>query len=83
MEARLKALVEDRESPAEVAAWAWEFIRYDDPELYPPVDDPVVWKALDRLAGADLSASPDELLHGVEDFEQWLRELQRSTPPVP
>ena len=76
VEARLALLIEDEETRGEVAEWASEFFNYDDPEIYPPVDDPVVWRALTQLSGADLQTSPSDFLHGQEDFRAWLLELR-------
>ncbi len=83
VEARLALLIENEETRVEVAEWASEFITYDDPEIYPPVDDSVVWKAIDQLSGADLEVSPGEFLHGQEDFRAWLQELREATPDAP
>ena len=71
-------LIEDEGTRVEVAEWASEFITYDDPEIYPPVDDPGVWQAISQLAGADLQVSPSDFLHGQEDFRAWLQELRSS-----
>ena len=78
VEARLALLIEDEETRGEVAEWASEFFNYDDPEIYPPVDDPAVWRALTQLSGADLQTSPSDFLHGQEDFRAWLLELKHA-----
>ena len=79
IEARLVLLIEKEDTRAEVADWASEFTTYDDPEIYPEVDDPAVWKALTQLAGADLQTSPSEFLHCQDDFRAWLVELRQAT----
>lgn len=55
----------------EAADWALDVMQGDDEEL----TDRVIWRALDRLAGADLLQAPGEYLHGPEDFAQWLAEF--------
>lgn len=42
--------------------------------------DPVVWRALVRMAGADLTSSPGVWLHPRADVLAWLREVQVELP---
>lgn len=58
----------------DVAAWAVQWVRRDDPG----VSDPVVWSALTHLAGADLRVGPDDYLHGEEDIHAWIDELENA-----
>ena len=78
--ARLEELVQS-DGPGEraaAAAWAAEYIAFDDPQVYPEVEDPAVWAALTALSGADLPTTDRAYLHGRADFEQWLGELRRA-----
>lgn len=72
MLARLVAGKVDRE---QAANWAMARIK-DEGEQY---SDPIAWRALDRLSGADLENEPGVYLHGEEDFGAWLSELDRRT----
>ena len=71
--ARLDALAADPSSAtrATVADWAAEYLRFDDPQLYPDVSDPVVWDALVALSGADLPSTDRPFLHEAPDFASW------------
>jgi len=42
----------------------------------PGVDDPVVWRALDNLAGADAVSTDRQFLFEEVDFRAWLEELR-------
>lgn len=57
----------DREA---VASWAWQWVVNDV-----DVDDPVVWEALNCLAGADAPTIDREYLHGQLDFKAWREAL--------
>ena len=76
--ARLEALLADHSAAARenAAAWAVEYILFDDPQLYPEVRDAAVWNALTQLAGVDLRDAPDLFLHETEDVAVWLDELR-------
>jgi hypothetical protein len=63
----------------EASAWATEYVVFDDPQLYPEVEDAAVWEALQALSGADLPATDREFLHGAEDFAAWREDL--ACPP--
>ena len=73
---RLEELVQGEVARSEVADWASELITYDDPQIYPDVNDSAVWRALTQLAGADLPATDREFLHDENDFSAWLSELR-------
>jgi hypothetical protein len=49
-----------------------EYIVYDNPQIYPQVEDLVVWDALIALSGADLPSTDRQYLYEIEDFQQWL-----------
>jgi hypothetical protein len=70
-----RALIERQKTPEEVSNWATEFIIYDDPQIYPEVNDSVVWEALKALAGADLPSTDRKYLYEATDFEEWLQKL--------
>ena len=42
----------------------------------PGVDDPVVWRALDNLVGADAVSTERPFLFEESDFQAWLAELR-------
>ena len=42
------------------------------------VDDPVVWDALNNLAGADAPSTDRDFLFGEDDFRAWLGELRQT-----
>jgi hypothetical protein len=65
-------LLTGRRSREDVAGWAGQWVNAS----IPTVDDPVVWKALGELAGADLRVSPHEYLHSDADFHLWLDNLE-------
>jgi hypothetical protein len=71
---RLVDLLTEAKTREEVADWAAEWIRMDDPD----VEDSVVWSALRHLAGADLQTAPGEYLHHDPDFHAWLDELENA-----
>jgi hypothetical protein len=76
VEAKLVDLINGVITREEVSEWASEYIVYDDPQIYPEVENPVVWDAICKLSGAD-SISTDRLyLHGPEDFRIWLDEIR-------
>lgn len=68
---RILALVGNDSARELVSNWAAQWIRQQDPN----VEDPVVWQAVQRLAGADLRASRTTYLHGEQDFLAWLKDL--------
>ena len=39
-------------------------------------DDPVIWRALNNLAGADAPSTDRPFLYEEVDFRAWLAELQ-------
>lgn len=55
----------------EAAAWAWQWVAAGDPG----VDDPVVWQALNALAGAASPSTDRAYLYERADFEAWLAEF--------
>jgi hypothetical protein len=56
---RILALIGSDEQRQVVSGWAARWIRLPDPH----VEDPVVWQAIQRLAGADLRGSRTTYLH--------------------
>ena len=75
IETRLVELLAGKQSREEVANWASQWIRAEEPG----VDDPAVWKALNELAGADLITIDRPYLHEEVDFRAWLEELRTSS----
>jgi hypothetical protein len=71
---RLVDLADGRITPEEAAAWAGQWVN-DVDNL---VKDPVVWDALDALAGAAIEVAPGEPLHGDMDFRHWLEEFDNA-----
>lgn len=76
VKARLVSLVDESGNPAEVADWAMALIENGDPELR----DEKVWRALERMSGADLMTAPGTYLHGPQDFEIWLADFIERQP---
>ena len=74
MEARLLALIEGHLSRDDATGWAMQWVAADRPG----VDDDVVWKALNELAGADAVSTDRPYLFEEVDFRAWLDELRRS-----
>jgi len=68
---RILALIGSDESREVVSDWAARWIRLPDPNI----EDPVVWTAIQRLAGADLRISKEKYLHTDEDFMAWANDL--------
>lgn len=64
---QLAGLAGGTRSPSEVDDWARPWVTGDL-----RIDDAPVWQAITKLHGADLLAAPGEILHGREDFQQWL-----------
>ena len=75
MKEALVGLLTEERTREEVANWAAEWVRMDDPG----VEDTVVWVALRQLAGADLQTAPGEYLHHDADFHVWLDELENAS----
>ena len=69
--ARLEGLASGDVPPTEVADWANEYLVFDNPQMYPSVQDELVWEAIGLLAGADLKDGPKSYLHGPDDFQVW------------
>jgi hypothetical protein len=69
---RILALIGNDESREVVSNWAAQWIRLP----YPNIDDADVWKAIQRLSGADLRLSKEKYLHTDQDFLAWARDLQ-------
>lgn len=71
----LRSLIQGHKTREEVSAWATEYIVFDDPAIYPEVEDEAVWEALEALTGANLISTDRPYLYGAEDFQNWLDEL--------
>jgi hypothetical protein len=69
--ARILLMLRDEAARSEGANWAAQWISSPSPQ----VEDPVVWRALTQIAGADLLVSPGSFLHSSDDFRDWLSEL--------
>ncbi|MEU1630202.1 DNA-binding protein [Streptomyces sp. NPDC020096] len=69
---RLRLLASGEAAPDEVSDWAMEVMESDSEQLV----DERLWRALDRLSGADLMSDPGVYLHTREDFKDWLREFE-------
>lgn len=74
---RLVGLACGETPPEQVATWALSTMGGNSVELR----DADLWRALDRLGGADLTSGPGEYLHTREDFAGWLREFEGSGRP--
>ena len=74
---RLTALIQDDSAEARAAAadWAGEYIRFDDPQIYPEIKEPALWEAIGLIASADLISTDRPFLYGPEDFASWQAEL--------
>jgi len=72
VEARLRELISGALGRDEATAWAMQWIA----AATPGVDDPVVWRALGNLAGADAVSIDRPFLFEEIDFQAWLAELR-------
>lgn len=72
---RLRELIREPGAREATADWATEYIIYDDRQIYPPVDDPVVSEMLQRLSAVDLPSTDRRYLYEDVDFVAWLEEL--------
>jgi hypothetical protein len=72
VELRLNDLIAGRIRREPIADWAKQWILPDAPH----VDDPAVWRALTKLAAADMVTTDRPYLYGEEDFRDWLAELE-------
>ena len=68
---KLEDLANGDISPQVAADWALKAMEGDEPDLR----DDAVWRALDRLSGADLRESPGVYLHDSDDFTSWLEDF--------
>lgn len=73
----LRGLLAGRLSREEVSRWAHRWVGAAEPGI----DDPVVWRSLTRLGGADLRAGADEYLYYDPDFHSWLDEVEDALDP--
>ena len=82
---RIQALLVDSSPSArdKASEWASEFVVFDDPAVYPVVDDPVVWEAIVKLSGVDLPTTDREFLLGPEDFREWLTAVRTASGSEP
>lgn len=74
LEARLNELISGELARDEATAWAMRWVAAPDAG----VDDPVVWRALNNLAGADAPSIDRDFLFGEDDFRSWLDELRQT-----
>ena len=61
----------------EVSNWATEYVLFDDPQIYPEIEDPLVWETICKLSGSDSRISEGTYLYSGEDFERWLAEFEK------
>lgn len=80
---KLEALACGLGSPQEISRWAaaWLLIDQTSGTELRIVDWPV-WRAINRMVGADLQVRPGVNLHGTDDFRAWLAELQSNPAPT-
>ena len=72
---RLRELIRDPAAREASADWATEFIVFDDPQIYPPVEDPMVSEMLQRLSAVDLPSTDRRYLYEEADFVAWLEDV--------
>ncbi|MFI1649680.1 hypothetical protein ACH4XT_22430 [Streptomyces avidinii] len=70
----IEALISGESTREEVADWAMVWVSEREQE----VSDLSLWDILSTLSGADMKISPDEYMHGAEDFAAWLAEAQEA-----
>ena len=68
----IRDLISGVRSRIEVTEWAMQWLDASDPG----VDDPVVWKALGQIVGADAPTTDRPWLYGQADFQAWISELE-------
>jgi hypothetical protein len=73
----IRGLITGDTSRADASAWAFQWVAADS-----RVDDPVVWKALNYLAGADAPTTDRPWLFEEIDFRAWLEDVTGSTDTV-
>ena len=78
---RLLDLADGNSRRDQAEDWAAEFVIYDDPQLYPEIDDPMVWDAIKAMAGCATLIAPDDYLYGAEDLRAWAALLEKSNGP--
>lgn len=71
----LRELIRNPATREATAEWASEYIVFDEPQLYPRVEDPVVSEMLQRLSAVDLPSTDRRYLYAETDFVAWLEEL--------
>jgi hypothetical protein len=71
---QIRSLLSGRHSRREVSAWAAQWLTMD----HPTIEDDTVWRALERLGGADLRGRETEFLYHDVDFHSWLDEVENA-----
>jgi hypothetical protein len=78
----LVRLLEGQETLEEASDWAMEQVAeyerthdVEDQEW-----DEAVWTIVNHLDGVDMKISDTEYLHGANNFQAWLNELDRTDP---
>ena len=72
---RLREVIRNPGAREATAEWANEYLMFDAPQIYPRVEDPVVWEMLQRLSAVDLPSTDRPYLYEEIDFVAWLEEL--------
>ena len=72
----IESLIKGNITRQEVAEWAAEYVTYDDPQIYPEINDKAVWEALVALVGADQPSTDRPYLYELADFQAWLEALK-------
>ena len=75
---KINDLIAGEISREEVSTWAKEYILFDNPQIYPEIDDVVVKDALENLSSADLISTDRPYLYEITDFKEWLKALRRT-----
>ncbi|WP_314253433.1 hypothetical protein [Streptomyces sp. DSM 40907] len=70
----IESLISGEYTREEVADWAMIWVSEREQE----VSDLSLFDVLSTLSGADMKISPDEYMHGIEDFTAWLAEAQKA-----
>ncbi|ARE77506.1 hypothetical protein ACFVZ8_22730 [Streptomyces sp. NPDC059558] len=70
----IESLISGESTREDVADWAMVWVSEREQEI----SDLSLWDVLSTLSGADMKISPDEYMHGMEDFTAWLDEAQKA-----
>ena len=69
-------LIQEKTSREIISDWAIEYMLFDNPQIYPKIEDSSVWDAIQLLGSVDLKTDKGAYLYGTTDFQAWLTEFK-------